>query len=40
MLAEAFLSIRRESVRRALAQFVRVVAANDQVELSTKAAAE
>jgi len=40
MLAEAFLSIRRESVRRALAEFVRVVAANDQVEFSPKAAAE
>ncbi|MEW5687493.1 MAG: helix-turn-helix transcriptional regulator [Pseudomonadota bacterium] len=39
-LAEAFLSIRRESVRRALAEFVRVVAANDQDGLSSKAAAE
>lgn len=39
-LAEAFLSIRRESVRRALAELVRVVAANDQEGLSPKAAAE
>lgn len=39
-LAEGFLSIRRESVRRALAELVRVVAANDQDGLSPKAAAE
>lgn len=39
-LADAYLAIRRQSVRRALVDFVRLVAASDRDGLSPRAAAE